>query len=447
MKTDPSFSNGCFENATMDTANKILLISHNFPPTAGPESNLVKLNAEFIYRAGMRVRVLTTTHVHATQSMDPTLLQGLPDQITVDRVPSPEAVLAEAYPRFGRLAAVGLGRYILPEIYLPWMFPATLRAKRIVREWSPQVLYSRATKHVSNVVGWRLKRASGLPWVAHFSDPWISAGLHYKPLQRLIGRYFESRILRDADALVFVTQQAARRVLKSYPQSWHGRVHIISHGYEPLNSELALLHPPPSAGRALKIVHAGAFYPNMRSPETLIEGLRRLQKTQSLTGRLEIQCIGVDTTCYQSKVDAAGIGNILSLRGGVPYNECQRLVATCDMPLIIDSPGFGGIFLPTKLLEAFAFDLPVLGLAENESAVADLLRQTGLNWADVNDPDAIANCFDNLLKKWESGNWGLTPIQRANMDHFQIDRINQPLLNIFNSMLDMSKRTIGRTTN
>ncbi|WP_397384689.1 glycosyltransferase [Prosthecobacter sp.] len=420
----------------MQKAPKVLVVSHNFPPTAGPESSLVKICAEFLHREGMQVRVLTTTPTHAIQAMDKSLLRGLPEQIIVDRVPSPEAVLAEKFPRMGRLAAVGAGRYLLPEIHLPWVLPAFTRALDIVREWKPQVIYSRATKHVSNVVGWRLKRRCGLPWLAHFSDPWISGGLPYGLLPRLIGHFYERRILRDADALVFVTTQAAERVLSHYPEQWCERVQIIPHGYETLGPELDQVRQEPTADRALRVIHAGAFYPGMRSPDTLIEALRRLQQTESLAGRLEITCIGVDTICFQPQIDNAGVGDVLRLRASLPFDECQRRIAASDLTLIIDTPGFGGVFLPTKLIEAFAHNHPVLGLAERNSAVAEVLRGAGLHWADVNDPDMIARRLSALLADWEEGRWGINTAQRQNMDHFQIDRINQPLLKIINSLTD-----------
>ncbi|MBB5036867.1 glycosyltransferase [Prosthecobacter dejongeii] len=424
----------------MGNLSKVLLVSHNFPPTAGPESSLVKMNAEFLHRSGLQVRVLTTTQAHATQAMDASLLRGLPGEILIDRVPSPEAVVMERSPHWGRLAVLGTGRFILPEVYLPWMFPATVRAKSIVKEWRPDVIYSRASKHVSNVVGWRLKRATGLPWVAHFSDPWISAGLRYKTLQRMIGLYFERKILRDADALVFVAPQTAECVLSKYPQEWRQRVHIIPHGYEPQAAGVGQLDSPGGMRRALKVIHAGAFYPNLRTPDALIEALRRLGRTQSLAGRLEITCIGVDTTCFQPQVDAAGVGDVLKLQGGVPFDECQRQIASSDLTLIIDMPGHGGVFLPTKLIEAFAYDHPVLGLAEKKSAVADVLRETHLHWADSKDPDHIARCLAQLLEAWESGRWGLTAAQRQGMDRFHIDRINQPLLGILRKVTEAGYR-------
>jgi hypothetical protein len=188
---------------------KILLVSHNFPPTAGPESHLVRMNAAYLQRQGWDIRIVTTTSIHLKQQMDHSLLAGF----SVDRVTSPDAALAERFPKLGKFALGWLGTNVLPEVYLSWQFPATKVGMRVLKQWKPDIIYSRATKHVSNVVGWQLKARTGLPWVAHFSDPWICGGMRMRPLQKMIGRFWERRILRDADAVVFVSDQAAQRVM------------------------------------------------------------------------------------------------------------------------------------------------------------------------------------------------------------------------------------------
>jgi peptidoglycan/xylan/chitin deacetylase (PgdA/CDA1 family) len=396
---------------------------------------LVKINAESLNRAAFQVRVLTTTQSHTVQATDESLLSGIPSEIVVDRVASPDALLAARSPKLGRFLAVNLGRHILPEIAFPWVFPALRRALAIVEEWKPDVIYSRATKHVSNVVGWHLKRRTGLPWVAHFSDPWITGGLPYRPIQRLIGRFFERRILRDADALVFVSANAAEKVLRNHPQETWSRVHIIPHGYSTPSPELAALRPPPTVGRPLQVIHAGSFYPGMRTPDSLIEALLLLKQNRLIDGCIEIKCIGVDTTPYQARVHAAGLDLVLKFEGSIPFDECQRRVATSDLTLIIDTPGYGGLFLPTKLFESFAFDHPVLGLTEPGSAVAGVLERVGMPWAHVSDPSDIASQLAAMLTRWEGAEWNITAHQRHAMDQFQIDTTNKTLVSLFDSLM------------
>ena len=154
------------------------------PPTAGPEFSFVRLNVSWLLRRGHEVRVLPTACTHTSQAIDTSLMAALPEDLKVTRVASPDAVLASKHPRFGKSLAVLLGRHVLPEVFLPWAQPATRAGRRLIETWQPDVIYSRAPKHVSNVVGWCLKRQTGLPWVPYFSDPWISGGLPYRRIQR-----------------------------------------------------------------------------------------------------------------------------------------------------------------------------------------------------------------------------------------------------------------------
>lgn len=382
-------------------------------------------------RAGFDVRVLTTTCSHTLQAMDRTLMAGLPEDLVVERQASPDAVLSEVYPRVGRHIAVLLGRHVLPEIFLPWALPATAAGRRMLLEWRPHVVYSRAPKHVSNVVGWRMKHQTGLPWVAHFSDPWITAGLPYRRLQRLLGLPLERRILRDADALVFVTRQAMERILAPHPAAWRERAHIIPHGYEaaPLDAG-----SPPAKG-ALKVIHAGAFYPGIRGPETLIEALKRMHASSSLDGRMVVECVGDDSVRYQEQTDAAGLARVLRFVPPVPFDECQRKIAVSHLALILDTAGYGGVFLPTKLFEAFASRRPVLGLTEPGSAVAEIMEQVGLPWADVRTPVHIAEVFTRLLDAWETQGKAPSAGHHEMVERFEINRVNAPLAALLREMI------------
>jgi glycosyl transferase family 4 len=419
----------------MSSAVRILLVSHNFPPTAGPESALVRLNAAWMVRAGFDLRVLTTTSFHALQAMDVSLLTGLPTNLIVIRQPSPEAQLTEWFPKAGRWAAVMLGRKVLPEIFLPWALPATKAGCRLVRDWHPQLIYSRAPKHVSNVVGWRLKRKTGLPWLAHFSDPWITAGLPHQRLQRWIGLPLERRILRDADALVFVTQQAMDRVLKPYPASWRERARVIPHGYaEPSEvSDISVVRPP--AAGPLTFIHAGAFYPGMRGPETLLAALQKLQAIAPLDGRLAIQCIGDDSLNYQPRAEAAGLAGVIRFLPSISFDECKARIASSHLSLIIDTPGYGGLFLPTKLFEAFGSKKAVLALTEPGSALAGILEQAEMPWADVKDPARIAEVIASLLDAWEKNQTAPSSGRPEVVASYEIDRVNMPLADLMNDLV------------
>lgn len=417
----------------------LLLVSHNFPPTVGPESYLVHLNALSLHRAGMGVTVLTTRqeHGHARLRLDETPLKELPADLQVLRTTSHDAWLKARLPRLGGHALQLAEKIFLPETYMLWL-PSATRAGLAHLRAHPSLIYSRAQKHVSNVCGWRLKRATGLPWIAHFSDIWVN---HYfkSPLTRAFARALEKRILRDADHIVFVTEVAVDHTFAHYPAEWRQRVSIIPHGYAQARPSASLACQGP-----LKLLHAGAFYPGMRTPETLFEALRILHQESPLTGRLSLTLLG-DGGEYRAQSERLGLASVVHFSPPVSHVECQQMIAACDLPVMIDTLGHGGVFLPSKLIEYFAYQKPVLVLTEKQSAVDLLMRGKNMPVADMTAPTEIAATLRTWLTRWESGEWHLDPSTASWISSFQIDQVNQPLVELiqdhWSRYLHSSQRT------
>lgn len=411
------------------THPRVLLVSHNFPPTVGPESYLVHLNALSLHRAGMDVTVLTTSHKfkHTRLKLDEALLSELPPDMQILRTTSYDAWLKSKFPRVGGLALLAMERSFLPESYMMWLGSA-VKAGRQQLAKSPAIIYSRAQKHVSNVCGWRLKRKTGLPWVAHFSDIWVN---HYykSPLTRGFASALEKRIIRDADKVVFVTDRAVDLILPRYPESWRNKVSVIPHGY-------AKDMPSPSNGGSgpLKLIHAGVFYPGMRTPETLFQAMQQIDQKQSLKGRLKLTLLGGYSDHYRGLAESLGLTDIVEFKDAVPHAECQRMIAESDLPVMIDTLGHDGVFLPSKLIEYFAFQKPVLALTELNSAVSLTLKDCGLPMADLTNPAQIANVLDGWLQKWEQGQWTLPSETLQKLASYQIDRVNQPLFEMLHGL-------------
>ncbi len=413
MSTDPSTA----------SLGRVLLVSHNFPPTLGPESALVKINTLDLIRRGWKLSVLTTTMEHMHQTIDHGMLDGLPSDLEVIRTPSYDGSLRKRYPRLWTPFLIAIRNWLLPETFFLWLISCVPAGRRWIHEHGPAIIYSRATKHVSNVAGWFLKRATGLPWVAHFSDPW-QAAKYLGPLQVAIAEWCEHRIFRDADAIVIVNPQLTGEFATMHP-GCEKKLHVIPHGYVPLEKV-----PPPSANpgtRPMEAIHAGSFIPGLREPHDLFRGLSLLNQRLPLKGLLHITFVGVDTTRYQSFADELGLHEIVSLLDSVPYQKCQDMVASSDLLLVLDSPHSGGIYLPTKLIEYLPFEKPVLGLAEKDSAVHQVLKHCDLTFADQNDPAAIAEVFEQLLKQWQAGTWGVSDLNRERVLDYRIDRVNEKL--------------------
>src|SRR5262249_22829568 len=119
-----------------------------------------------------------------------------------------------------------------------------------------------------HLVGLRVRRATKLPWVAHFSDPWAdSPYLSASPARLRSARRMEEEVVRNADGLVFVTRQMADLVMKKYPAAWRDKAGVVPHGFEPSTTQDR--DRDRRDGGPMRLVYTGRFYDGMRTPTTV----------------------------------------------------------------------------------------------------------------------------------------------------------------------------------
>lgn len=413
---------------------RALIVSHNFPPSQGAESLLVRNNAVYLHHLGWRVSVLTAPERLVRLKQDMGLMRGIPDEIDIIRTEHEGALIQPGMGKFLRASLGVVESRILPCCRLLWQKEATELGMRWIARNGPAIIYSRAPRHVSNTTARELKRRSGLPWVAHFSDPWYD-WRYMGIIHRVLSRILEYRVISDADSIVFVNQPLADKVMAKYPNGWRCKVQVIPHGFASFPENDAGAAKRTESG-PLRILHTGSFYPGLRTPNGLFRGMALLNQRLPLEGRLSLECVGEETTLFQTLVTSLGLGHVVKLRESVPYDECQRMIGAADLLLVVDvTKGLRGVFLPTKLIEYFAFRKPVLGIAPPNSAVAQTLAYCGLQCADQDDPTAIASALERQIAAWETGSFDPNQTTRDRMAGYHIDVVNKPLNDLFNSLL------------
>ncbi len=381
---------------------RLLVVSYAFPPQLTPESLLLLRRVRELARLGWGMTVLTIDRDATLEVLDPRLEESLPPGLEVVR---PGRVLSPLH------AVKGLAKIILkpltllglPEMQFPWYFFARQALPRLLREREFAAIYSHACYHVSNVVGLALKRRTGLPWVANFSDPWVdNPYLRFTPPQRKISSLLEEAVIREADAVIFVTSQTAAAVMRKYPPEWRKRVHVIPHGYEAGIPADPDLHAP--RRQRLRLVYTGSFYRGKRTPAGLLRALQILQGNRNLPQELEVRLIGPYAPDYQPLAQTLGLGAVVTCSGPLPFVQSLQEAAAADVLLVIDAPSRGpSLFLPSKLVDYLPFKKPILGLTPQEGASADLLRRLGCPVAAPDDAAAIARAVAGLLDLWQTG--------------------------------------------
>ena len=147
---------------------KVLIVSYSFPLLFLPEAVQAARCIKFMRRFGWCPVVLTVKEKATVEKIDNSLSVLLDQDLDIVRTYSIEF----------RLLVKILGKFFSTLLFLPdskigWYPFACKRANSILREDKYDMIYSRACYFTSNLVALKAKKKTGIPWVAHFSDPWV----------------------------------------------------------------------------------------------------------------------------------------------------------------------------------------------------------------------------------------------------------------------------------
>jgi len=385
------------------TVKRVLVISYRFPPQLSTRSVQVARWIKFMPRYGWKpVVVCADEHSIYNTRIDTMLLRLVSPDTKVVRVKSFEPKIAMAL-----AARVAPFLLYLPDTAVGWYRPAYRKALALLKEEPFDLICSCAYARTSNLVGLKLKRETGLPWVAYFSDPWVdSLGHDYDPITGYINRRMERAVMAEADAIVFVSEGMRQLVMKKYPQQWLVKSFIVSQCYDPeLVASAKDCKKEPGDDR-FTITFTGNLYAGRRSLAPLFQAIRYiLNQYPDIYRHLAIQIVGGVKDAHRRLIREFGIDKVVSVVGTVPYLESLAYMAKADVLLSLDSPSWGSIMLhPSKVAEYLGFRKPILAITPLDAGWAPVIRQLGGIVVSPDDIDGIEQAIMTLYQDYNQGN-------------------------------------------
>lgn len=286
-----------------------------------------------------------------------------------------------------------------------WIRRAAAAAGRAIRDTRADALITFAQPWTDHLAGLRVHaRHPGVPWVAHFSDPW-SDSLYDESsgAARQQETELEQDVIAHADAVVFTNSYAADLVMRKYPPSWKQKTRVIPHAVD-----FDIVPPDtrrPGSGAPLRIAHVGNLFARRRTAQALFEALARVNARRPLAGRLAVVFIGEGTGFREAQEQAFihRLEPIVSFESRIPYVESLSRMRDSDVLLLIDAPSEINAFLPSKLVDYLMTDRPVLALTPPAGPSADLMRRFEYPMAAPDDVAAIEHTIVDLLQRHEGG--------------------------------------------
>lgn len=331
--------------AARSVPGRTALLSYCFPPTRVPRSVQVA-------RLALHMRRPAEVWAAPVEGPpDPTL----PDVSTIDTrvVPWPRGA-----PELLRLRRKLLDeRLEIPDYARAW---ARAAGRALIRSGltPSDVLVTFGQPMSDHLAGWSVARATGVTWVAHFSDPWADNPLRAGgPIRRAADRHHERRVVTTADHLVFTCEEARDLVMAKYPDRLRERTSVLAHAHGAVGAL-----PIRKRSESLVARYLGNFYGD-RGPEPLLAALAVLHADRpDLAGRLRVELIGGWDRRPEAGLDGLPDGAVV-VRSPVDYGTSLRLMAEADVLLVVDAAGASSPFLPSKLADYVGVARPVVALS------------------------------------------------------------------------------------
>jgi glycosyltransferase involved in cell wall biosynthesis len=304
-----------------------------------------------------------------------------------------------------------------------WLIPAVAAGLRAIKQTRAGLICSSAPYFTSHLAGYWLALLTGLPWVAHFRDPWIT-GVHAErrpdKICYKINRALERMTISRADVVVCVTEEHAALMRAAYDQIPASKFAVVMNGFDGLEWQEvieSILPDAPGEGyaadapRKFRITYAGNLYMK-RDPAPLFRALRTLIDGGEI-GRDEVS-VELIGSCESSKgrgmadiISEAGIEGYVEMRGRLSHSETLRSLLQSDLLLLLSEKQL--IEIPGKTFEYLKTRRPILALT-SEGALATLLRRTGGSWVvSPDDQQGVINAVRECYRFWKCGLPGPAP--------------------------------------
>ena len=396
---------------TNNLSRHLLAISFAYPPSAAP-------------RAVQVSRLLNSLHF-------PTLIicadykeRSIRNDVTLQNDSANSAVQCLRVPfvrsDWDSLLARASGRLSLPVVN---------KAPDAYKSWGPHVVQSAvAATHEGqqfdvlitfgapmsdHLIGLKLKKRLGLPWVAHFSDPWVDNPFTAAdPLTNALNRSLERKVLSAADRVIFTSDETVDLVFKKYPASWKKKARVLPHAFDD-----SLFAGTQNQESKITIRYLGDFY-GPRTPKPLYEAIRQLlDSNPSSLADVRFELIGNLGLRPANEGIVDGIPpEMVSIKPPVGYLESLALMRASDGLLVIDAPADQSVFLPSKLIDYIGSERPIFGISPPGTATK-LIAELGGWIANPADNAAVRDqlaAFIEFLRKVREGTaaWGVADVRK-----------------------------------
>ncbi|MDL2262058.1 glycosyl transferase family 1 [Bacteroidales bacterium OttesenSCG-928-I21] len=400
---------------------KVLIISYYWPPSGGIGVHRSLKFAKYLQDFDWKPIIYAPSNAQY-EYCDETNYKDIPENITVIRrkIWEPFGIfkkisgrkktdsanpvyLRERKPKnIDKLAIWVRGNLFIPDARKFWINPSVRYLKKYLKENPIDAIFSDGPPHTNTMIACKLSKATGVPWLMDFQDPWTQVD-YYSMLK--IGKRADKKH-HKLEQKAFKTAKKTTIVSPTWKKDIENigatNVDVIVWGYD----EDDFPKKEIIFDEDFSIVHAGQLGFD-RKPDTFIKVLGDLKKENPEFGqKLKIKFAGKVDYSIQELIETNNLTNNYLAFGNIPRPQALDITLKSHLlflPLNKADNAKGRI--PGKLFENMRSKRPIICLGPTDSDVANILNETNTGKTfEYDDYENIKNYVSSIFDKYLTNN-------------------------------------------
>jgi len=361
---------------------KVLIISPYFPPSNTADLHRVRQSLSYFKMYGWDAEVVTTDEQYADMPKDDLLLQSMPVDVVVHKVPALSKAMT---------AKLGLG-----SIALRSLIYYRNKVNNLLNTGGYQLIYFSTTQFPVCILGGYWNKRYHIPYVIDMQDPWHSNYYEDKPKQQQpskywlsyrLNKYTEALAMKRVNGLISVSADYIEILKERYPRLKNIPSATITFGaFEPdlqIAAANASRFNPILTPGFKNIVYLGRggmdLYNAIKSVFDVLK--KGLSETPDLYGRLRFYFIGTSyapagqgqPTILPLAKECGVENSIVEITDRIGYYDGLATLQQSDALFI---PGSDDIsYTASKIFPCLLTKKPLLSIFNSKSSAIGILKE------------------------------------------------------------------------
>ena len=402
---------------------KVLIVTYYWPPSGGGGVQRWLKFSKYLPEFGWQPIIFTPENPDF-EIRDFSLLQEIPEEIEVLKFP-----IWEPYTLFDKISGhtnkkhrkqgvvdgsrktvfSRISKWIRGNIFIPdpkvfWVGSSVEFLVDYIRDNSIDHIVTTGPPHSMHMIGLKLKKKTGVAWVADFSDPWVRWDIlkkfHLSWPAMQVHKRLESAVVRNADIVLTVSETWANEIKKD-----HGKeAQVITNGYD-YQDFRSSNH---TVDKKFIISHSGLVN-EFRNPQNLWVALTELCKEdEEFDKMLQIEFSGiVDSQVLDAIKSDKILGSKFKFNDYVSHQEVLKIYNSSSVLLLLLNNTDNAMgHLPGKLFEYLPSNRYILAIGATEGDSAKIIQETetGIS-CNPEDMAGIKKAISSFFTHFKNGNF------------------------------------------